>query len=209
MFKQVRNYLLTGLLTLTPIVVTAYVLWQLFFMIDNLLGPKVARIYGYTVPGMGLVALLVLLLLTGILARNFIGRKLIHLGEMVLVKIPLFNRIYIAVQQISHAFLAKERGAFKRAVLIEYPRKGIYAIGFLTSRSSGEIQKKTEQDLYHVFLPTTPNPTSGYLLLIPHQEVIPLDMTVEEALKLVISGGVVVPGEQFKAHEVQKLEMPG
>lgn len=211
MLKRLRIFFITGLVVLAPIVVTVYVFWQVFFKIDSLLSGYLSRwpmftIYGRTIPGMGLVAVILAVLLVGMLASNIIGRKLIGLGDKIVTSIPLIGRIYIAVQQISKAFLAEERAALKKAVLIEYPRKGVYSIGFLTSEAQGEVQDNTEEDVYSVFLPTTPNPTSGFLLLIPKEEITPLDMTIEDALKLIISGGMVTPTKVLtKEKEARKV----
>jgi uncharacterized membrane protein len=196
--KRLRTHFLTGLVVLTPIVVTAYVFWQLFFKVDGLLSGLLTKwgfftFIGYKIPGIGFVTLVLLIIFIGMLTRNFIGKKLIELSDRIMTRIPIFNRIYTAVQQISQAFLTKKGTVFRRAVLVEYPRKGVYAIGFLTSVSRGEVQERTETEMYNVFLPTTPNPTSGFLLLVPKAEIVPLDMSIEEALKLVISGGTVVP----------------
>ena len=197
-FKRLRTHFLTGLVVLTPVVVTAYVFWQLFFKIDGLLSGLLTKwgfydLIGHRIPGIGFVTLVLLVIFTGMLTRNIIGKKFIEVGDRIMIRIPIFNRIYTAIQQISQAFLTEKRTVFRKAVLVEYPRKGIYAIGFLTSESKGEVQERTESDMCNVFLPTTPNPTSGFLLLIPKGEVTPLDMTIEEALKLVISGGTVLP----------------
>ena len=196
--KRLRTHFLTGLVVLTPIVVTAYVFWQLFFKIDGLLSGLLTEwgffdLIGRNIPGIGFITLILLIMCTGMLTRNFVGKKLIELSNNIMIRIPIFNRIYTAVQQISHAFLTKKGTVFRKAVLVEYPRKGVYAIGFLTSVSRGEIQEKTGTEMCNVFLPTTPNPTSGFLLLMPRTDIIPLNMTIEEALKLVISGGTVVP----------------
>lgn len=205
--KRLRTHFLTGLVVLTPIVVTAYVFWQLFFKIDGLLSGLLTEwgffdLIGRRIPGIGFVTLVLLVIFTGMLTRNFVGKKLIEFGDRIMTRIPFFNRIYTAVQQISQAFLTKKGSVFRRAVLVEYPRKGVYAIGFLTSESRGEVQERTDTEMANVFLPTTPNPTSGFLLLVPKNEITPLDMSIEEALKLVISGGTVVPekaiGDQEK-----------
>ncbi|MFQ6092358.1 MAG: DUF502 domain-containing protein [bacterium] len=197
-FKRLRTHFITGLVVLTPIVVTAYVFWQLFFKIDGLLSGLLTQwgffdLIGRRIPGIGLVTLVLLVILTGMLARNLVGKKLIEYGDRIMARIPIFNRIYVAVQQISQAFLTKKGTVFRKAVLVEYPRKGVYAIGFLTSETRGEVQERTDTEVCNVFLPTTPNPTSGFLLLLPKSEITTLDMTIEEALKLVISGGTVVP----------------
>jgi len=196
-WRRLRLYFLTGLVVLSPVVVTIYVFWLLFSKVDGILSGVFDRLgvnlWGYPPPGLGFLTVLLIILLTGIFARNYVGSKLIEAGNRILGKIPLMNRIYVAVQQISHALLAGEKASFRQAVLFEYPRKGIYSIGFLTSESWGEVQEKTKKKTVNVFLPTTPNPTSGYLLVIPQKDVVPLDMTIEEALKLIISGGTVVP----------------
>jgi uncharacterized membrane protein len=198
--KELRNIFFTGLLVLTPIVVTGYVLYQLFVKIDGLLGGKLHELTGYKVPGMGVVAVVLLILLAGVLARNFIGRKFIQLGERIVNRIPLINRIYSAVQQLSQAFFSGERAVFQRAVLVEFPKEGNYAIGFQTSETKGEIQRQTHRELLSIFLPTSPNPTSGYLLFVPREKVRPLRMTIEEAVKLVISGGSILPHDRVEFH---------
>jgi uncharacterized membrane protein len=185
-WRRLRNLFIAGLVILTPVVVTIYVFIFLFLKVDSLLGPLILRLVGLRIPGMGFLAVLVLIFFTGLAARNYLGGKLIGFGEKILTKIPFINRIYVALQQISHAFLAQKRAIFKEAVLVEYPRKGIYAIGFVTSQMENGR-------MLSIFLPTTPNPTSGYLLFLPREEAIPLQMTIEEALKLVISGGAVAP----------------
>ncbi len=185
-WRRLRNLFIAGLVILTPVVVTIYVFIFLFLKVDSLLGPLILRLVGLRIPGMGFLAVLVLIFFTGLAARNYLGGKLIGFGEKILTKIPLISRIYVALQQISHAFLAQKRAIFKEAVLVEYPRKGIYAIGFVTSQME-------DGRMLSIFLPTTPNPTSGYLLFLPREEAIPLQMTIEEALKLVISGGAVAP----------------
>jgi uncharacterized membrane protein len=201
MFKQVRNIFFAGLLVLTPIAVTAYVFYQLFSKVDGLLGGKIVELTGRTIPGMGFVAVILLILLVGVLARNFIGKKVIQLGDDFVNRIPMINRIYSAVQQLSQAFFSGKRAVFQKAVLIEFPQKGSYCIGFQTSETRGEIQRQTKKELLSVFLPTSPNPTSGYLLFVPKEKVYSLQMTIEEAVKLVISGGSVLPEDRVKLGE--------
>ncbi|MCK4272355.1 DUF502 domain-containing protein, partial [bacterium] len=171
-----RNIFFTGLLVLTPIVVTAYVFYQLFSKVDGLLGGKLVELTGRTIPGMGFVAVILLILFVGVVARNFIGKKVIQLGEDFVNRIPMINRIYSAVQQLSQAFFSGKRAVFQKAVLIEFPQKGSYCIGFQTSETRGEIQRQTEKELLSIFLPTSPNPTSGYLLFVPKEKVYSLQM---------------------------------
>lgn len=191
--KKLWAYFWTGLLVLSPAVITVWISGKLFVAIDGILGRFFGRFFPYRIPGLGFVTLIALFLLTGMLARNVIGRTLIRWSDQMLTRIPLMNRIYIAVQQISQALLSEKRAAFQRAVLIEYPRKGLYCIGFLTSNVPKELEEKLHTKAVSVFVPTTPNPTSGFLLLVPREEIVLLDMNIEEALKLVISGGTVMP----------------
>jgi len=138
-----------------------------------------------------LVAIFIILTVIGMFARNVIGKRLILFGESILARIPMVNKIYTGVQQISHAFVGKV--IFTRVVLMQYPRKGLYAIGFVTSDTKGEISSEIFKDSINVFLPTTPNPTSGFLLFVSKKDTIPLSMSVENAMKLVVSGGAVTP----------------
>lgn len=188
-----RRAFITGILVMTPLVGTIWILYGLFDKVDGLLGALITRFLGRPVPGLGLMLLVLLVFATGIFARNFIGRRMIRLSNRVLYRIPLFNRIYIALKQIFEVFLGERTTIFQRVVLFEYPRKGVYAIGFVTSESGGEIQQRTARTMINVFLPTTPNPTSGFLLFLAEEDLIPLDMSVEEGIKLVISGGAVTP----------------
>ncbi len=204
MWKKIKTYFLAGLLVLIPLVLTIFIIWKLFIGIDSLLQGFISNILERIgVPptniGLGFISVILLILLTGMIAKNYFGRKVIKIGENILTKIPLINRIYIAIQQISNAFLSEKREVFKKAVLIEYPRKGIYSIGFFTQDTKGEVQKRLKHDVVSVFLPTTPNPTSGFLLFVPKNEVTELNLTIEEALKLVISGGAIIPTSTYKS----------
>lgn len=201
MLKELRKIFFAGLLVLTPLVVTVYVFYQLFIKVDGLLGGKLWELTGRRIPGMGFVAVILLILFAGVFARNFIGKRLIQMAEAVMNRIPLINRIYSAVQQLSQAFFSGKRAVFQRAVLIEFPKKGSYCIGFQTSETKGEIQRQTKKEVLSIFLPTSPNPTSGYLLFVPKEKVFSLRMSVEEALKLVISGGAVLPQDRVEILE--------
>jgi uncharacterized membrane protein len=155
------------------------------------------RIGLYYFPGVGFITVIVIILLAGLIARNYFGKKVLAYGNTIVTRIPLINRIYLAIQQISNAFLSEHRESFKKAVLIEYPRPGVYSVVFITQDTKGEIQDKIPHDSVSVFLPTTPNPTSGFLLIVPKKDIIPLKMPVEEALKLVISGGAIIPHDNL------------
>jgi uncharacterized membrane protein len=145
------------------------------------------------IPGLGLVLVVLIVLVVGILTRNFVGRRMVRLGERIVDRIPLARVLYVGVKQLMEALILQKSKAFQKAALIEYPRKGVYAIAFITGESRGEVQQLTEKKMINVFVPTTPNPTSGFYILIPEDELKILDMTVEEAFKLIVSGGIVSP----------------
>jgi len=220
--KKLRTYFITGLLVITPIGLTIFLIWNLFLFIDGILGEYVSfilvKFFGLEsmiepVRGIGFIAILILILFTGMLTSNYFGRKLIQLGEWILKAIPFVNKIYNATQQISRAFISEKREVFKKAVLIEYPRKGIYSIGFLTRDTGGEVKEKIEEDTVSIFLPSTPNPTTGFVLFVPKKDLVELDMSIEDSLKLIISFGAVLPEyavealKQNKISDLKKLQM--
>ena len=197
---EIRRTFFAGLLVLTPISLTIYIFIILFKFLDGLLNNVVTRFlierlhwssWLVSIPGLGLLVLLALVFFVGAIARNYFGSKLLAVGEYIVTHTPLINRIYIAIREISEAVLTEKREVFKKAVLIEYPRKGLYSVAFFTQDTKGPVQKNIKEDVISVFLPTTPNPTSGYLLFVPKSQVKELDMSVEDALKLVISGGSI------------------
>jgi len=183
----------TGLVILLPTVITVYVLYRFFISVDNLLKPLAVKYPILDFPGLGFVGVVLIILLTGILAGNLIGRRVIGWFERLIGSIPMISRIYIAIKQISEVFFKPERTVFKEAVLIEYPRPGIFVIGFVTSYYSFKGDDGAERRFVNVFLPTTPNPTSGLFLMVPDDEVTPMNCSMEDALKMVISGGAVLP----------------
>ena len=204
MWNEIRKTLLAGFLVLAPITLTIYILYHLFRILDGILRDSVIWLLGEQIglsplkspiPGLGILAILALLFLTGSIARNYFGRKLLAMGDYIVIHIPLINRIYIAIREISEAILSEKKEVFKKAVLIEYPRKGLYSIAFFTQDTKGPVQETIKEDVVSVFVPTTPNPTSGYLLFIPKTDLVELKMPVEDALKLVISGGSIHPKE--------------
>lgn len=188
-----RRKFLTGLVILLPTVITAYVLYWLFVSIDSILKPLFAKYPFLDFPGFGFIGLILVILLVGVFAGNLIGKKIIGWMEGVVARIPLIRRMYMAVKQISEVFLRQERTVFRKAILIQYPRPGIFAIGFVTSNWRVSVLDGKERTFINVFLPTTPNPTSGLFLMIPEEEAIPLDCSVDDALKMVISGGAFIP----------------
>lgn len=209
MIKRLRGYSITGILVITPIALTIYIFWRLFNGLDGLLlntFNTTADFFGLPsyqgkIPGLGIITMVFVTILTGMAVRNYFGHKLFRAGEFAVTKIPLVSKIYIALRQIFEAMFAEKREVFKEVVLFQYPRQGMYSMGFITQDTRGEIQEKIEEDVYSIFLPTTPNPTSGYLLFIPKKDLIKLSISTEDALKLIISGGVVTPGRP-KDHEI-------
>ena len=193
--KKVKQLFIRGLFTLLPVVATIYIAYFLFNLMDNFLGTRIEALAGRRLPGIGIAASILLVFVAGFFVSNVLGGRLFHLGERLVRRVPIVSKIYTAVKQIVDAFSLQGKPVFSQVVLIEYPRKGTYAVGFVTGECKGEVQTKTAAKLMNVFIPTTPNPTSGMLILVPDNEITILDMTVEEGLKLIISAGVVVPDE--------------
>jgi len=198
MMIHLRRYLIAGLLVWVPLVVTLVIIRFLVDLLDFtllLLPPpwRPEALLGFNIPGFGVVVAVVIVLLTGLLAANFAGRKVLDIGESVVQRIPLVRSIYSAVKQVLQTLLHNGGQSFRRVLLVEYPRKGLWTIGFQTGVGVGEVQQRTERALVTVFIPTTPNPTSGFIILVPTEEAIALDMSVEDGLKFVMSLGVVEP----------------
>jgi uncharacterized membrane protein len=189
-WTKLRHSFLAGLLVLLPLALSLAVLWWIFKHLTGWLP------FGYQTLPNRLLALAVLLLLivsVGWMTRLLLGRQLLSFGESVIDRIPLLNRTYGFFKEVSHTLLGAKKSQFSRVVLVHYPKRGTFALGFVTSEAKGEVQAKTRSEVINVFVPTTPNPTSGFLLMVPQDEVIPLEMTVTEGMKLVISGGSIVP----------------
>lgn len=193
MIKYLRRRFLAGVLILAPAVVTAWIFWKIFSSVDSILNPLQERYPIIDWPGVGFIVVLLLVLLTGIFAGNFIGRRVISQGERILYNIPLIRRIYTAVKELSEVFLTDRTTVFKEVVIIRYPHKDSFAVAFVTRDAPAFINEVTEGVMLNVFVPTTPNPTSGFLLMVPADEVIRVPISVEEGLKMVISGGAFTP----------------
>ena len=198
---SIKANLIAGVLVLTPVMATGYALYLLFGWVDKvlLLIPEPYRPESYLpfpVPGLGLLVVFMTLFLTGFLVRNFLGRKLVALGEMIMSNIPFVSPFYKAVKQLLETLLHGGNKDFKRVVLVEYPRKGAYALAFVTGVAVGEIQSKTQKKGVNLFVPTTPNPTSGFYLIVPEEDLNYLNMSVEDSFKVLISGGIINPEEK-------------
>jgi uncharacterized membrane protein len=193
---QLRRHFLTGLLVVTPAALAGWILYKLLAWMDGLLWSQIR--FGWVrpegIPGVGLVTVVLLILLVGVVVNNYIGRRFYQVGDRLLARIPLFNKIYLAIKQIGESLLSRETSVFRAVGLIQYPREGLWCIVFLTEVPGKEILDITGDAMRCVFLPTTPNPTSGFLLMVPEKDIVRLSMTVEDGLKMVISGGAFVPG---------------
>jgi len=223
-FKQVKRYVTTGVMVWVPLFITIWVAWIFISKIALAIRVSMTRVENYVrsvgerVPsldflqhfrfdsdfasmGTGFLLAILLFLCTGFLTRYLVGRKIIETGEMLVGKIPLISRVYLAVQQIRDVFVNREGAVFQQVVLLEYPRKGIIAVGFVTSDEQGVVQKTSGRGLSAVFIPTTPNPTSGFLLYLDPDELTPMDMSVEDAMKLIVSGGAYIPGHNRPAEK--------
>lgn len=191
--KWLRRTFLTGVLVLFPVAFTVYIMFRLFRWVDGILAPIAARHPILDTPGLGLLGVVVIVFVAGVLGGSFLGRTVFRWVGEAFEKIPMVRSLYHALRQTSEVFLKEDRTVFKRVVIVQYPRPGIYAIALETSEWRFRGVDGVEREFVTVFLPTTPNPTSGLLLLLPAEEAIPSDLTIEDALKLVISGGAVVP----------------
>ena len=190
MFAKLRNYFITGIVVLVPIGITLY-LTKFFISISSLLIPKEINPNSYlpfSIPGLEILLSVIFITLIGGLSLSFIGKKILQFVNDLLKKIPILRTIYSAIGQMTES-LAPKKGRKKTVVLVEYPRKGSWAVGFATKENKGEISRKTNKDLINVFVPTTPNPTSGFLLMFQRSEVVYLDMSFEEASKFIVSAG--------------------
>jgi uncharacterized membrane protein len=205
MMGHFRRYLIAGLLVWVPVGITWFVIKFMIDLMDQtvLLFPESLRpenLLGYRIWGLGVVLTVVILLVTGMIVANLVGRKLVSIGELLLDRIPLVRSIYSGVKQVMETMLAGSGKSFRNVVLVEYPRREMWTLAFLTGeRGVKEMEDKTGRELSHIFVPTTPNPTSGFFLVVPSSDVIVLDMSIDDGLKLIMSAGVVVPKAQKEA----------
>jgi uncharacterized membrane protein len=200
--ENFQRYFLAGLLVFLPVVITLSFLGWVIGLLDGLLDVLPAGVHPQTylpfaIPGLGALVTVMLILFLGILTRGVATRRFLAAWENIFVKIPIFRGVYTAVQKLVQTFLGQSENS-RQVVMIEYPRKGIYTVGFAMGRAWRELEKKQDAQLVNVFVPTTPNPTSGFYLLVPTTEISPLDMTMEEALKLITSGGLITPDDRSR-----------
>lgn len=199
--SPIKRWFFTGLILLVPIMVTIYLFLSIARSMDGLIGLIPApwqpdHLLGFHIPGLGIVFTLIIVLLTGMLGASFVGRWLVGIGEKILDRIPLVRTVYGALKNVLETVLRDNQDSFRRVVLVEYPQKGSYALGFVSGTGFAEVQEKTQQKVLAVFVPTAPNPTSGFLLFVAEKETISLDISVEEGMKCVISAGVITPNQK-------------
>ena len=212
--KRLRRYLVAGILVWAPLAVTFLLLRVAVNLMDRTLRiiPEQYRpeeLLGFHIPGLGIILTLVVLLLTGMLAANFVGRYVVGGWESLLDRIPVVRSIYSAAKNFAEIVFSDSEHSFKRVLMIEYPRPGLYSLAFQTSSELGEVQGRTGEEVVCCFVPTTPNPTSGYVIIVPKKDVVVLDMEVDEALKMIISLGVVVPRwRKDRSGELQPEQPP-
>ncbi len=199
-FHRTRTNFFTGVVIVAPVMLTFYLIWWAINLVDKMIVPWVPKIYnpstylGVDIPGFGVIVFLIFTAGIGALTKGLFGRQLLKLGENFVDRMPVVRSIYNALKQIAETVLSQSNNSFQYACLVQYPREGIWAIAFVSTDTKGEVLEKMPHDeMLSIFLPTTPNPTSGFLLFVPRKDVVLLDMTVEEAAKLIISAGLVTP----------------
>jgi uncharacterized membrane protein len=220
LFGRIRNNFLTGLIVIAPIGLTAWLIWSIIGWFDSWVLPFVPLTYrpdiwllqrfdiDVDIRGIGVAFFLLFTLITGWLAKGFIGRAVLRWAEGLVSRTPVIRSVYGGLKQIAETILAQDQTSFEQACLVEYPRRGIWAIAFVSTTAKGEIAARADVDMVSVFLPTTPNPTSGFLLFVPADDVVFLDMSVEDAAKLVISAGLVYPDGQVTAEDAPVGAVP-
>jgi len=206
--SKIKGYFLTGLLVLVPISLTVYIIYELFLAIDGILkgvifvmisewlGVQISQ----PIPGLGFITLLLLIFSTGMAARSYFGKKLVDVGDNIVTRIPFISRIYGTVQQVSQAFFGDREDVFKKTVLVPFPSKGMWRLGFIVKEPNRAIKAALGDDMVAVLVPHTPNPTSAFLVFFPKSEVVEVDMPVEDALHLIVSGGTASPKTRKQPH---------
>ncbi len=208
---RLRNYFLTGVIVTAPIALTIYLTWQFIDWVDRQAIPLLPAKYNpenylpFSLPGLGLVIMVVILTFVGFLTANIFGRTLIKTGERLVNRMPVVRTIYGALKQVLETVLSQSSNSFRQAVLVEYPRRGIWTVAFVTGETEGEVAQRLDDEMINIYVPTTPNPTSGFLLMVPRRDLIFLDMPVEDAAKYIISIGVIAPEIEAK---IAKLPGP-
>ncbi len=214
-WSRIRRYFIAGILVTAPVSITLYLTWLFVSFVDGYVNSILPNEYNpdtylpFDIPGLGLFIVFVFLTTIGAVTAGFLGRIWMRVETAIMSRMPIIRSIYTALKQILETVFSDSNKSFKNVVLVEYPRKDMWVLGFLTGECQGEIQSLKDDVIMNIFVPTTPNPTSGFLLFVPKQDVIVLKMGVEEALKLIISGGIVFPEDKTEApkdHPVNQIE---
>lgn len=211
---RLRAYFLAGILITAPLGITIYIAWAFIAWVDRQVIPLLPAHYNpenylpFGVPGLGLVIVLVGLTAIGAITAGVLGRLFLSVSERLLNRMPVIRGVYSATKQILETVLANKATAFREVVLVEYPRRDAWVIGFITGTTEGEVQELTREEMVNIFVPTTPNPTSGFLLFVPRSDIVPLHMSVEEGIKMVVSGGIVTPPDRRTPEERQPRVAP-
>jgi len=204
-FRKISNNFFKGILISAPIIITFYIAWGLIKFFDNQASPLLGT-FPYEIPGFGLITVFIFFAIIGFITTGLFGRIFSSFFEKILSRMPILRNIYSGLKQLFEAILSKKTNSFREVILLEYPREGVWAMGFLTGNTKGEVNRKTKNEMVNIFLPTTPNPTSGFLLFVPKKDIIRLTMTVEEGIKMIISAGMLTPSEnQKKIKSLKKL----
>ena len=212
LFARLRSSFLTGIVVIAPVGLTIWLLWSIMGWVDSVILPLVPatilpeQYIGINLRGIGLIIFLLFTIIIGWIAKGILGRSMISFAESLVERMPVVRTIYSGIKQISETVFAQSERSFEKACLIQYPRKGIWAVGFISTEAKGEIAERAETvgPMVSIFVPTTPNPTSGFLLFFPKEDVIELDMSIEDAAKLVISAGLVYPNGQDAKDAVEQ-----
>ncbi len=205
-----RDCFLAGIVVTAPIAITVYLTWIVFHFFDYYITPMIPSQYNpnsylpFFLPGVGLVVGVSFFILVGWFARNFLGRLIVRMSEGFLHRVPIIRVFYKAVKQIFETVMTSQSQAFREVVMLEFPRQGSWALGFVTGAVKGEVQRRTEDDVVNVFLPAALNPTSGFLLFVPRRDLISMSMTVEEAFKMIVSGGIIAPPDRGGSAKTSK-----
>ena len=201
LLARLRAYFLAGVLVTAPVAITFYIVWLIVSFVDRRVSGLLPERYNpesylpFGIPGLGLVIAVAALILIGAATAGYLGRVIVRINDAALARMPVVRSIYGATKQIFETVLAQKSTAFRQVCLVEYPRRGIWSLGFITGTTVGEVQERTSDEVLNVFLPTTPNPTSGFLLFVPRRDIVLLEMSIEDGIKMVISGGIVTPPE--------------
>lgn len=205
--SRLRTYFLAGLVVTAPIGITIYLAWSFLQILDRIVAPIIPGPYNpntympFSLPGLGFIITVIFFIIVGWLTKNYLGRVIVRWSEYVVERVPVINKIYIAIKQVMETIMASKSDAFKEVIMFEYPRKGMWVLGFLTGVTKGEVQELTDTEVVNVFLPTTPNPTSGFLLFVPKKDITFMKMTVEEGIKMIVSGGIITPQDPEEIKE--------